>query len=348
MDLSPTDQSVLAQTILGEAGPNASDEEMAAISHSVFNRMGLTNYPSTVSGGVKQPNQYQTWNNPRAENYAGNYNKRSPGWDRAYGAAGAAASGDLPDTTNGATMYLQPETVQKWVDQGKQSWPSWAQGEGQRIGQHSFYPEPESNKGKPRLLNDESAEAALAGRSKRQQDIRNSDAAAESALAARSAKSPQARISETFGLLPAPAPAPRYADISGKVHDSPSNEPAGKLQNIIDYFSKPAGPVPKSLYDYISEGKGITGKANEIFKWGKANPEHAGALLALALGPAGRIVAPAARATMYPFHLLPESVRAGAGWAAGAAGVGGGAASLIEGGWPAFVAHLLGKDSEQH
>lgn len=150
MDLSPSDQSLLAQTVLGESGPNASDQEYAAIAHTVFNRMGLDNYPPSVSGVVRQPGQYQAWDSKSAANYAGRFGPKSPGWGRAVNAVNAAANGDLPDTTNGATHYLQPETVQKWVAQGKQQWPSWAQGDGQRIGQHAFYPE--DGNGNPRMV----------------------------------------------------------------------------------------------------------------------------------------------------------------------------------------------------
>ena len=49
---------------------------------------------------------------------------------------GIAAVGQVPDPTGGATHFLNPTIVR---ERRGGSLPSWAQGEGQPIGNHTFY-----------------------------------------------------------------------------------------------------------------------------------------------------------------------------------------------------------------
>ena len=59
-----------------------------------------------------------------------------PRYQNAAQIADAVLSGQLPDPTTGATHFLNPTVVRK---RPGGSLPSWARGEGQPIGRHTFY-----------------------------------------------------------------------------------------------------------------------------------------------------------------------------------------------------------------
>lgn len=146
MDLSPGDLDVITRTVLGEAGANASPDEQAAIASVILNRMKLGSdggYGDTVSDVVHQRNAFQAWTNPRAPNYPGKYNPQSAAYRGTAAIVNSVANGSMPDPTGGMTHYLQPDMTANYVQSGvAKGWPEWAKGEGKRIGQQVFYPEP--------------------------------------------------------------------------------------------------------------------------------------------------------------------------------------------------------------
>ena len=64
------------------------------------------------------------------------WQQNDPRYQDAARIADAVLSGDVPDPTEGATHFLNPDIVRK---RRGGSLPAWARGEGQSIGRHTFY-----------------------------------------------------------------------------------------------------------------------------------------------------------------------------------------------------------------
>ncbi|MFL5063465.1 MAG: cell wall hydrolase [Xanthobacteraceae bacterium] len=122
------DVDTMARTIAAEAG-NQGDQGMAAVAHVIANRAkiaGLT--PTQV---IERPHQFEAYDNGSADRY----DPGNPAYDKARQIAQAVLAGQIPDPTNGATHYLNPD-LQAQMGRAQ---PSWAPGNGTRIGAHVFY-----------------------------------------------------------------------------------------------------------------------------------------------------------------------------------------------------------------
>ncbi len=129
----PEDRDYLIRTIAFEAGEEP-DEGKAAVAHVVLNRERSGRWGSTIKEVVTRPWQFEPWMTRRKE--IGRLSPLDPLYRDAARIADAVLSGEIPDPTAGATHFLNPTIVRK---RRGGSLPSWAQGEGQPIGQHTFY-----------------------------------------------------------------------------------------------------------------------------------------------------------------------------------------------------------------
>jgi hypothetical protein len=127
------DRDYLIRTIAFEAGEEP-DEGKAAVAHVVLNRERSGRWGSTIKEVVTRPWQFEPWMTRRRE--IGRLSPGDPLYRDAARIADAVLSGEIPDPTAGATHFLNPTIVRK---RRGGSLPSWAQGEGQPIGQHTFY-----------------------------------------------------------------------------------------------------------------------------------------------------------------------------------------------------------------
>ncbi len=112
MMLSDSDHDLLTRTVLAEAGPDASPVEQAAVAHVVLNRLGRDDYPKTMSGVLFQKNAFEPWGLKRtAPNNPMRYSADDPSYARASQVVDGALSGAMPDPTNGADRFQNPDVV---------------------------------------------------------------------------------------------------------------------------------------------------------------------------------------------------------------------------------------------
>ncbi|MFZ2017071.1 MAG: cell wall hydrolase [Methyloceanibacter sp.] len=129
----PEDRDYLIRTIAFEAGEEP-DEGKAAVAHVVLNRTKTGRWGDTIKDVVTRPWQFEPWMTRRKE--IGRLSPNDPRYKDAARIADAVLSGQMPDPTAGATHFLNPTIVRQ---RRGGSLPSWAQGEGRPIGQHTFY-----------------------------------------------------------------------------------------------------------------------------------------------------------------------------------------------------------------
>lgn len=127
--LSPQDTDRIVRTIIGEAG-NQDDTGQAAVAAVILNRLRAGTYGRNTSE-VVTPSQFEPWATRAPA--LNSIDPRSDVYTRAANALNLAYNGY--DPTNGATHFLNPSVVQSRY--GKL--PTWAQGPGQQIGDHTFY-----------------------------------------------------------------------------------------------------------------------------------------------------------------------------------------------------------------
>jgi hypothetical protein len=131
-DLNPLDRDAMIRTVIGEAG-NQGPEGMAAVAQSILNRVTAGRYGNSPAAVVLAPGQYEPWQTRRQELLS--YSPNSPAYQKAGGIVDAVAAGDIPDSTNGSTHFLQKETVL----QRRGSLPSWASKPVAKVGAHTFF-----------------------------------------------------------------------------------------------------------------------------------------------------------------------------------------------------------------
>jgi hypothetical protein len=132
--LTPQDRDYSIRTILGEAADQP-DNGVAAVAHVIMNRAKDGGFGgSSPASVVLAPGQFEPWQSRTRELLS--YSPQSPSYVRAARIFDSVVHGDTPDPTNGATYFLNPEIVR--ARRGG-SLPDWAQGKGQRIGDHVFY-----------------------------------------------------------------------------------------------------------------------------------------------------------------------------------------------------------------
>jgi Cell Wall Hydrolase len=132
--LTPQDRDYSIRTMLGEAADQP-DNGVAAVARVIMNRAKNGGYGgSSPAAVVLTPGQFEPWQTRPRELLS--YSPQSPGYVRAARIFDSVVQGDTPDPTNGATHFLNPEIVR--ARRGG-TLPGWAQGSGQRIGDHVFY-----------------------------------------------------------------------------------------------------------------------------------------------------------------------------------------------------------------
>ncbi len=129
----PKERDYLIRTVAFEAS-GESDVGKVAVVHVILNRKRTGRWGNTVKAVVTHPWQFEPWMTKRLE-----MERLSPADPRYRSAArvvDAVLKGDEPDPTSGATHFLNPEIVR---ERRGGSLPAWANGDGQSIGNHTFY-----------------------------------------------------------------------------------------------------------------------------------------------------------------------------------------------------------------
>lgn len=127
------ERDYLVRTIVFEAS-GETEEGKAAVAHVVLNRRRSGRWGDTIKDVVTQPWQFEPWMTRRRE--MERLSPDDPRYKDAARIADAVLAGQMPDRTAGATHFLNPIIVRQ---RRGGSLPSWARGEGQPIGRHTFY-----------------------------------------------------------------------------------------------------------------------------------------------------------------------------------------------------------------
>ncbi len=261
MDVSAGDRDLMIRTVLAEAGPKASPVEQAAISHVILNRVGRGGFGDSVGQVVLAPHQFEPWGLRRnAANHPLGFDAKSPAYAGAAQVVDGVLSGKTPDPTGGADHFLQPETVQGRVKSGSMAWPSWAKGNGLRIGQHAFYSVPSKDDD---LLN----------------TFYGPDKAADAAPGPNQSASPQAPpVADNKALLDEFYPANKSpaTQVAGEGGPAAPKEPPSSI---------PQSTVPEAIPS--NESIPVHPELAKTYQWAQQNPGKAAALgasLPLAMG----------------------------------------------------------------
>ena len=133
--MAPKARDLAIRTIYGEAADEP-DEGKAAVAAVIRNRVQSGRYGGKdVSGVVMAPNQFEPWSRPDARNRMMSLKPDSPDYQRIGQIVDGVFGGQTPDPTNGATHFFAPEAQ---AALGRRP-PSWAKGDAQAIGRHTFY-----------------------------------------------------------------------------------------------------------------------------------------------------------------------------------------------------------------
>jgi hypothetical protein len=157
MELDPITRDHLIRTVMSEAG-DQSDQGKAAVAHVILNRYKSGQFGDSIMHILHAPKQFEPWSlSPSSKNYPMRHDASSKEYKQAGAIVDDALAGDSQDPTGGATHFLQEDIVRK---RRGGSLPSWASGQGQRIGDHTFYG------GKPPENAQQAITGALSARSK--------------------------------------------------------------------------------------------------------------------------------------------------------------------------------------
>jgi spore germination cell wall hydrolase CwlJ-like protein len=137
-DFDPEGRDYLIRTVVFEASGEP-EEGKAAVAHVILNRKRLGRWGDNIKEVVTRPWQFEPWMTKRKE--IENLSENDPRYRKAARIADAVLSGQKPDPTAGATHFLNPRIVRQ---RRGGSLPTWADGEGQPIGRHTFYSPDES------------------------------------------------------------------------------------------------------------------------------------------------------------------------------------------------------------
>ena len=127
------ERDYLIRTIAFEAA-DESDEGKAAVAHVILNRKRSGRWGDDIKDVVTRPWQFEPWMTRRTEMERLSFDDRR--YQDAARIADAVLTGQMSDPTAGATHFLNPTVVRQ---RRGGSLPSWARGEGQPIGRHTFY-----------------------------------------------------------------------------------------------------------------------------------------------------------------------------------------------------------------
>jgi len=137
----PEERDYLIRTIVFEAADEP-DEGKAAVAYVILNRKMSGRWGDNIKDVVTRPWQFEPWMTRRREmEKLAADNAR---YQAAARIADAVLTGEMPDPTAGATHFLNPTIVRQ---RRGGSLPSWARGEGQPIGKHTFYSPDETGAG---------------------------------------------------------------------------------------------------------------------------------------------------------------------------------------------------------
>ena len=129
----PKERDYLIRTIAFEAADEF-DEGKAAVAHVILNRKRSGRWGDDIKEVVTRPWQFEPWMTRRTEVERLSFDDRR--YQDAARIADAVLTGQMSDPTAGATHFLNPTVVRQ---RRGGSLPSWARGEGQPIGRHTFY-----------------------------------------------------------------------------------------------------------------------------------------------------------------------------------------------------------------
>ena len=129
----PEERDYLIRTIAFEASGEP-DEGKAAVAFVILNRKRSGRWGDNIKDVVMHPWQFEPWMTRRKE--MEKLSLDDPRYQSAARIADAVLTGQIPDPTAGATHFLNPTVVRQ---RRSGSLPSWARGEGQPIGRHTFY-----------------------------------------------------------------------------------------------------------------------------------------------------------------------------------------------------------------
>lgn len=129
---SPSDRDYMVRTIIGEAA-NEPDEGQAAVAHVILNRVNK-GFGATPTQVIFAKNQFEPWGTRREELMS--YAPTDPAYVRAAKIVDDVIAGKIKDPTEGATHFLQEETVR--ARRGGDL-PDWAKGRRRKFGAHTFF-----------------------------------------------------------------------------------------------------------------------------------------------------------------------------------------------------------------
>ena len=129
----PVERDYLIRTIAFEASGEP-EEGKAAVAHVILNRKKSGRWGDNIKDVVTRPWQFEPWTTRRTE--MEQLSPDDPRYQDAARIAEGVITGRIPDPTAGATHFLNPTIVRQ---RRGGSLPSWARGEGQSIGRHTFY-----------------------------------------------------------------------------------------------------------------------------------------------------------------------------------------------------------------
>lgn len=130
---SGADRDAAIRTIVAESAGQPMQGQVGVAS-VIRNRAVNGGYGGdTASGVVRSPNQFEPWNTAEGRGRMAAISPASPSYRDAATALDAAYRGE--DPTNGAVNFIAPKAQ---VALGR-SMPSWAQSQGQDIGDHRFF-----------------------------------------------------------------------------------------------------------------------------------------------------------------------------------------------------------------
>ena len=127
------DRDYMIRTIVFEAADER-EEGKIAVAYVILNRIKSGGWGDSIKDVVTSPWQFEPWMTRREE--IEKLSPDAPSYKNAAQIADAVLAGQVPDPTAGAMYFLNPTVVR---ERRGGSLPSWAQGEGQPIGNHTFY-----------------------------------------------------------------------------------------------------------------------------------------------------------------------------------------------------------------
>lgn len=135
------ERDYLIRTIVFEASGEPKKGK-AAVAFVVVNRERSGRWGDNIGKVVTQPWQFEPWMTKRRE--IEKLSREDPRYQSAARIVDIVLSGQMPDPTAGATHFLNPVIVRQ---RRGGSLPTWARGEGQPIGRHTFYSPSEGSAG---------------------------------------------------------------------------------------------------------------------------------------------------------------------------------------------------------